>query len=296
MARALLHGATVRGEMVEGERFGTGERRRLLLNAAPVRDEAGRIVAGVVAELDVTERARAEHGLLETAERVQLALDAGAIVGTWNWHLPTDHFTADERFARSSGLGVERCRAGLGIEAVIANVHPDDLAGLQRAIAEGIARGGPYSYEYRVRRANGEYHWVQANGRVDHAPDGTPLRFPGVLLDVDARRATEERLRRNADSFYELIQNNPFGVYVVDADFRLAQVAKDAENVLANVPRPLIGRDFTEVLRVVWAEPFASEAIGRFRHTLATGEPYVSARHVLAGHGDEPAAWFEGDR
>jgi len=30
------------------------------------------------------------------------------------------------------------------------------------------------------------------------------------------------------------------------------------------------------VLRIVWPEPFASEAIGRFRHTLDTGEPFVS--------------------
>ncbi len=33
--------------------------------------------------------------------------------------------------------------------------------------------------------------WLEANGRVDHAPDGTPLSFPGVLIDVNERRAVE---------------------------------------------------------------------------------------------------------
>ena len=42
-----------------------------------------------------------------------------------------------------------------------------------------------------MRRADGHYYWIEANGRVDHAEDGTPLSFPGVLIDVDERRAVE---------------------------------------------------------------------------------------------------------
>ncbi|MBD0274611.1 MAG: PAS domain S-box protein, partial [Acetobacteraceae bacterium] len=63
MARALLKGELVKGELVECERFGTKERRFFLNNAAPVRDAAGGIVAGVVAEMDVTELRRAEEAL-----------------------------------------------------------------------------------------------------------------------------------------------------------------------------------------------------------------------------------------
>ncbi len=94
-------------------------------------------------------------------------------------------------------------------------------------------------------------------------------RAPRAPLD-------EEQLRRNRDTFYNLIQNNPFGVYVVDADFRLAQVSLGSQKVFSHVPRPLLGRNFAEVLRAIWTEPFATEAIARFRHTLDTGEPYAA--------------------
>ena len=77
------------------------------------------------------------------------------------------------------------------------------------------------------------------------------------------------------DTFRHLVEQSPFGVYAVDADFRLVQVSAGAQKVFASV-RPLIGRDFAEVLRILWPEPFATEAIGRFRHTLASGEPYHS--------------------
>jgi len=38
----------------------------------------------------------------------------------------------------------------------------------------------------------------------------------------------------------------------------------------------VIGRDFAEIVRILWQEPIAGEVIGRFRHTLETGERYHS--------------------
>ncbi|RMB54702.1 PAS domain S-box-containing protein [Sphingomonas sp. PP-CE-3A-406] len=144
---------------------------------------------------DETERRRAEQALRDSeaaalvdAQRVQLALAAGAIIGTWVWDLPSDRFTVDEPFARAFGLDPAMGREGLSLAQIVATVHPDDQAGLAEAINDAIARGGGYAHQYRTRRANGEYHWLEANGRVDHAPDGTPTSFPGVLIDVEERR------------------------------------------------------------------------------------------------------------
>ncbi|WP_295466561.1 ATP-binding protein [uncultured Pseudomonas sp.] len=153
------------------------------------------------ARIDELDSARAaESSVLAAAERVQLALAAGAIIGTWYWDLPTDRFTVDEAFAVNFGLDPALGRDGLSLAQVVATVHPDDQAGLAAAIAEVIGRGGRYAHQYRVRRRDGRYYWLEANGHVELAPDGTPLRFPGVLLDVDARRAlADERDRALAD-------------------------------------------------------------------------------------------------
>lgn len=97
--------------------------------------------------------------------------------------------------------------------------------------------------------------------------------FVSMMRDVTAIKAEQNRLRGLADTFHGLIANNPFGVYLIDEAFTLRVVSRGAQKVFANV-RPLIGRDFAEVLRILWPEPFASEAIGHFRNTLATGEPY----------------------
>jgi len=155
---------------------------------------------------DVTQRHDAEDRLRvseslarENVQRVQLALAAGAIIGTWNWDLRTDRFTVDEGFARGFGLDPALGRERLSLEQIITSVHPEDRPGLISAIDEVIARGGAYAHQYRVRRADGRYYWIEANGRVDHSPEGIALSFPGVLIDVEDRRSIEaERDRATA--------------------------------------------------------------------------------------------------
>jgi PAS domain S-box-containing protein len=131
----------------------------------------------------------------EQAERVQLALDAGAIIGTWVWTVQTNHFVGDERFARSFGLDPARCRAGLTLEDVLPSIHEEDRETVVAEVGEALRRGGPYRCEYRVRQHDGVFRWIEANGRVDHDEDGAPIRFPGVLIDIEHRRAIEAALR-----------------------------------------------------------------------------------------------------
>jgi PAS domain S-box-containing protein len=80
MARALTRGEVCPGELVEIERFDGGGRRIMLNSAAPVRDAAGEIVAGIVAQLDVTERVRAEQALARRSEQLQGLADAAVSV------------------------------------------------------------------------------------------------------------------------------------------------------------------------------------------------------------------------
>ncbi|CAO4153146.1 histidine kinase [Methylorubrum thiocyanatum] len=183
------------------ENYAEAFKRWFDVRAVPVGDPADRQLAiifnDVTARRDAEERLRASEAVARAnIERVQLALEAGAIIGTWHWDIPTDRFTIDEGFARAFGLDPDLGREGIPLAQIVATVHPDDQAGLATAIQEAIARGGAYAHQYRVRRTDGRYYWIEANGRVDHAEDGTPTSFPGVLLDVEERRAVEQERDR----------------------------------------------------------------------------------------------------
>ena len=174
------------------------------VKAVPVGDPAERQLGvffnDVTARRNAQERLKASEALAhENIERVQLALAAGAIIGTWHWHVPTDRFTVDKAFAEAFGLDPALGFKGLSLEQIIATVHPDDREGVISAIDDVIARGGAFSHQYRVRRADQRYYWIEANGRVELADDGTAQNFPGVLINVEERRALmDERDRATA--------------------------------------------------------------------------------------------------
>ena len=205
-----LYGNVLRtGMPARFERYFLTAGRHIEVSAARVEPPSLRQVS--VLFRDVSARKKAEEALRTSeaiarvnSERVQLALAAGAIIGTWFWDMPNDRFTVDEAFANAFGLDAAEGRDGLSLAQVVANVHPDDQKGLATAIGEVIKRGGPYAHQYRVRRADGHYYWIEANGRVDLGADGTPLRFPGVLLDVEKRRAVEAERDRAAASLRAL--------------------------------------------------------------------------------------------
>ncbi|AYV47480.1 hypothetical protein CFHF_06090 [Caulobacter flavus] len=92
-----------------------------------VFDETGRCVRVVGTAIDITERQRLSRQLREESERVQLALEAGAIMGTWVWDVAADRITGDERFAQAFGLSVDDCRSGLPIATAFGSIHPDDV-------------------------------------------------------------------------------------------------------------------------------------------------------------------------
>ena len=162
---------------VQGKRF-------IDLLYEPIRDVRGTITGIFVGGYDVTEAQVA-------AERIGLALDSGAIVGTWVWDIPTGIITGDERFARTFGVETSAMRAGVDVERLLASIHPDDLDYVRPHLEATLATGGLYSIQYRVRKGDGSWMWIEANGRVDMDADGHALRFPGVLIDVDDRRRAE---------------------------------------------------------------------------------------------------------
>lgn len=198
---------------------------------------------------DITDRKRAEEVAAEAQERVALALDAGAIIGTWDWRVPENRFTADERFARSFGLDPAECRAGLRLEQVVESVHPEDRERLQAAIGEALARGGAYSHQYRVRHQDGRYRWLEANGRVELGPDGQPLRFPGVLLDIEARRAAEAERDRAMALLAAFAEAVPGVAYAKDREGRMLVANRGATELIGRPPSAYLGRtdlDFLE--------------------------------------------------
>ncbi len=182
------------------------------------------------------------------SERVQLALSAGAILGTWFWDVPTDRLTVDEAFARAFGIDPALGREGLNLEQVVASVHPDDKIGLIEAIGHALAQGGRYAHQYRVRREDGQYRWIEANGQVDRDDTGKAVRFSGVIVDIEERRRLQAERDRAETLLRTFVEAVPGVVYAKDREGRLLIGNRGATELIGKPPEFYIGRTDAELL------------------------------------------------
>ncbi|MET0405044.1 MAG: PAS domain S-box protein [Cystobacter sp.] len=157
------------------------------------RDARGRPSFAICVTQDITARREAEDALREASERLQIALEAAAVLGTFVWNFPARMITGDARFARTFGLAPRQAARGIPILEFGTFVHPDDRARIEEQTALVLNSGGPYRSEYRIRRGDGSWSWIEANGYCELDPQGQPVRFPGLLMDIDERKQAELR-------------------------------------------------------------------------------------------------------
>ncbi|MGI4975702.1 MAG: PAS domain S-box protein, partial [Janthinobacterium lividum] len=188
LARAALDAARAggRGQFQGYTDTAKGNSRYWDVVVTPMLGADGRPERLLSISRDVTENRLA-------GERIEMALEAGSVTGTWIWDVQADRLIGDARMARAFGVDAAALAAGMAAEALVAAIHPDDVGAMHEEVVRARAQGGAFRAEYRVRNGGGVWAWVEANGRCDLDEDGRPVRFPGILVDIDRRKRHELR-------------------------------------------------------------------------------------------------------
>ena len=152
-------------------------------------------VAGGVTLLwhDVTERARAEHELRRSGERLALAAE-GANDGLWQWNLKTQEFYVSGRWRAMIGLPAHAAIGGPG--EWLDRVHTDDIANLNAALEAHLAGATQvFQHEHRIRHEDGTYRRFLCRGVAERGAGRKPDRIAGSLTDTTEQAIAQERLR-----------------------------------------------------------------------------------------------------
>jgi len=116
-------------------------------------------------------------------------------------------------------------------------VHPDDLARVEEAIAK-FFHNGTQSVEYRFRRRDGSYCWVNDTQRLVRNSDGKPLEIVGSWSDITARKAAEEANAALHARIAQLLTSSPAVIYSYRAtgDFAPTFVSENIRDQLGYEP------------------------------------------------------------
>jgi PAS domain S-box-containing protein len=178
-------------------------------------------------------------------------------------------------YANAAALGLLGARTAQDVIGRTATdvIDEENHAQLQARVADVLERGVTQpAVEYRCRRLDGRVIPIEVTAG--------PFDWRGVRAvlvsarDLTARKAAEDELRFRAEQFEILLNKAPVGVYLIDSEFRMAQVNPVAMRLFDAIPGGPFGRDFAEVLRIIWPQRIADEVVGIVRRTLTTGASY----------------------
>ncbi|KXV32304.1 histidine kinase [Gluconobacter thailandicus] len=191
-ARAVLAvNAAIAGETGRFQGYAMtmrGNRRFWDVAITPVFDEDGEVQKLLAIGRDLTE-------VNQSAVRLKLALDAGAIAGTWVWDDNSGLVIGDARLAETLGLDAKALQQGVPVTAFYEAIEPEDQARVAETIANSVRVGGKCEFEFRVQTPSG-VRWFEGNGRCDLNEERRAIRFTGIVFDID--QSKRQSLRQTA--------------------------------------------------------------------------------------------------
>jgi PAS domain S-box-containing protein len=154
----------------------------------PIRGTA-RLRAGVA--VDITERKYAEAAL-RRSEAYLTEAQRLSRTGSFGWNVSRGEIVwSAEGF---NIFGYEKAPSAT-IDLMLDRVHPEDLALVQRVIAQAGSAGSGFDFEHRLLMPDGVVKYVHVVGRPvrDQADE---LEFIGSVMDVTAAKRAEEELHK----------------------------------------------------------------------------------------------------
>jgi PAS domain S-box-containing protein len=214
----------------------------------PVHDASGSIVAWHGVLLDVTAQKRLETALFENEARLRLLVEQ-LPVALFSVNLglrmspgPGTHYTyVSPQF--DSLTGMSPAEIARGTEAYMERIHPEDVEAVRAFDRQLGATPQPYEIAYRLRRADGEWVWLQERATLARDARGNPVAWNGVLIDISTQRRLEDSLRESEARFRSTFEGAAVGMALCTPDCRVLIANPALERLLGFAPGELNGCD-----------------------------------------------------
>ncbi|NNV56233.1 PAS domain S-box protein [Limnovirga soli] len=181
----------------------TGKPGYLLTSKLPLYNTSGEIIGLLGIGRDITERKIAENELRISNERYEYATKATSDA-IWDWDIQTGNLYCGENFTIL--FGYDTTDSAKNIAIWLKNIHPEDAEGVINKIKALIkSKENSWTDEYRFRKTDRSYAYVQNKGIVIRDPEGKAVRMIGALQDVTDKKKSEEERKQ---LITELLKNN----------------------------------------------------------------------------------------
>jgi PAS domain S-box-containing protein len=292
---------------------GGSEERYWLITHYPILDERGELQYILQLPQDVTSQHLAEQQrqliareLSETQESARFTLDAlPVLVNTTDAEGQPIFF--NQRWQVFTGLSTEELLSNWGQV-----IHPEDRARLSQSWEDTRLQTETTQYEYRVRRADGQYRWVMtrsvprfdaAGQVVQRVGGGTDIHDQKTmvqeLLESIEQQAqlseqsyqSQQQVQQQRQTFYDLLMHAPAHISIVRGPEHRYEFANEQFRALVG-QREVVGRTVAEV----FPEIVSQGIVAMLDEVFRSGQSYVGKELLVQldrGDGQLRDAYFD---
>ena len=281
--KAAQTGRAVQNQLIAMQAPGSTARKWILISAEPILDAQGRMQRLISTYHDITERKLAEEELRASEERLRFALET-CHIGAWDLDL-VDH-SAFRSLEHDRIFGYAEPLPQWTYEMFLDHVLPEDRAAVDAKFRHATDTQGDWSFECRIRRADGEVRWIWAAGRHRADATGASRRMAGIVQDITERKQADNLLQTTLNRFYLMLASMYSGVLLMTEEGRIEFVNQafcDAYG-LKEAPDDLKGLtslDLLEKIRHAFVHP--DQGAARIREILRRGQPVRGEEFAMQG-------------
>ncbi|MEO1220999.1 MAG: EAL domain-containing protein [Pseudomonadota bacterium] len=187
----------------------SGLKPRKLAVLAGVVEDLMRAHKQTIAMTEMAERERGKHDALEKANRIFVAAEKAACIGSWEIDLTTMELTWSDGVYEMHGIPVGQ---PVTVDDAIHAYAPYDRENVSALVDAAIAEGEPFEFEADLVSCEGVTRRVQSRGEFIQGDAINPDRLVGVIHDVTESHRTKTALQRAADydRLTDLLNRNAF--------------------------------------------------------------------------------------